>query len=136
MGLQIFVIRRSGGKRMAHLRGMPVLLLNTVGRKSGKLRITPVMFMLDRSNYVVTASNNGAESNPGWFLNLMENPRITIEVEGATKKVTAHKASPEERERLWPQLVQKAPFFEDYRKATKREIPMVVLQPIDVEARE
>ena len=129
MGLQIFVIRRSGGKKMAHLRGMPVLLLTTVGRKSGKRRVTPVMFVRDGSNFVVTASNNGAKSNPAWFLNLMANARVTIEVGGSTREATAHKANPEERERLWTQLVQKAPFFEGYSKGTKREIPMVVLQP-------
>jgi len=118
---------------MAYLRGMPVLLLTTVGRKSGKRRVTPVMFVRDGTNFVVTASNNGAKSDPGWLLNLMANELATIEVDGATRRVTAHRATPEEKGLMWPQLVQKAPFFEGYRKGTRREIPMVVLQPMEGE---
>ena len=131
MGLQVFVYRRSGGKRMGRLRGMPIVLVTNVGRKSGKKRVTPMMYMLDGNNYVVTASNNGADKNPGWFLNLMAAPRTTIEVDGITKEVVARKASQDEKGVLWPRLVAKAPFFEDYQKGTKREIPMVILEPTD-----
>jgi F420H(2)-dependent quinone reductase len=127
--LQVFVYRRSGGKRMGHLRGMPVLLLTTVGRKTGKRRVTPVMYIRDGDNFVVTASNNGRDKQPGWFLNLKARPQTTIEVDGMTKSVAAHQAIAEERGRLWPQLVERAPFFEGYQKSTSRDIPMVILQP-------
>ena len=129
IGLQIFVYRHSGGKRMARLRGMPILLLTTVGRKTGKQRVTPVMYIRDGDNYVITASNSGAAKNPGWFVNLKTNPQITIEVDGTIKTVTAHQASAEEKGRLWPQLVEQGHFFEGYQKKTKREIPMVILRP-------
>jgi F420H(2)-dependent quinone reductase len=129
MRLQIFMYRRSGGKMLGHLRGMPVLLLTTIGRKSGKRRVAPVMYIRDGNNYVVTASNSGDDKHPGWFLNLRANPQITIEVDGMTKRVTAHQASSQEKGRLWPQLVEKAPFFDGYRKKTRREIPMVILEP-------
>lgn len=134
IGLQIFVYRRSGGKRMGHLRGMPILLLTTVGRKTGKHRVTPVMYIRDGDNYVVTASNNGARDNPGWFVNLKKNPQIAIEVDGTTKSMMAHQANSEEKSRLWPRLVEQAHFFEGYNQKTKRDIPMVILQPTDTRA--
>lgn len=83
---------------------------------------------------MVTASNNGAENNPGWFHNLMVHPQTTIEVDGTTKSVMAHQASAEEKGRLWPEWTEKAPFFEGYRKRTSREIPMVIFQPSDAPA--
>ena len=116
---------------MGRLRGMPLLLLTTVGRKTGKKRVTPVMYIRDGRSYVVTASNNGAKRNSSWFLNLKANPQITIEVDGTRKSMTAHQASMDDKSRLWPQLVEQAPFFEGYRKKTKRDIPMVILEPID-----
>lgn len=132
--IQVYFYRRSGGKRMGRLRGMPILLLTTVGRKTGKLRVTPVMYLIDGRNYVVTASNNGADEYPAWFLNLKSNPRITIEVDSMRQDVIAHQASMEDQSRLWPQLVERAPFFEDYQKRTKREIPMLILEPTDGKA--
>ena len=129
--LQVYVYRRSGGKRFGRLRGMPLLILTTVGRKTGKKRVTPVMYIRDGDNYVITASNGGADREPGWFSNLKANPETTIEVDGMTRNVMAHKASPEEKGRLWPRLVEQAPFFEGYQKKTTRDIPMMVLHPTD-----
>lgn len=63
--LQIFMYRRSGGKTMGQLRGMPLLLLTTIGRKTGAQRVTPVMYIRDGDNYVITASNGGADKHPG-----------------------------------------------------------------------
>ena len=131
--LQIYMYRRSGGKRMGHVRGMPLLLLTTIGRKTGEQRVTPVMYIRDGDNYVITASNSGADKHPNWFLNLKANPRTTIEVGSMTVSVTARQASPEEKAGLWAQLVAQAPFFEDYTKKTTRNIPMVILQPISGE---
>ncbi len=128
MRFQIFMYRRSGGKRMGSLRGMPVLLLTTVGRKTGKQRVTPVMYIRDEDNYVITASNGGEDKHPGWFVNLRANPQATIEVGKIARSVIAHQASLEEKKRLWAQLVEQAPFFEGYKKKTTREIPMVILQ--------
>lgn len=128
---QIFMYRRSGGKTLGRLRGMPILLLTTVGRKTGKQHITPVMYIRDGNNYVITASNAGEAKHPLWFLNLQANPQTKIEVDGMTRSVRAHQASPEKKGRLWPQLVAQAPFFEEYRQKTTRDIPMVILQPTD-----
>lgn len=128
---QVVMYRRSGGRRFGHMRGMPLLLLTTVGRKTGQQRVTPVMYIRDGNNYVITASNSGAAKHPSWFVNLQANPHTAIEVDGITRRVLAHRASPEVKGRLWAQLVQQAPFFEGYRKKTTRDIPMVILQPTD-----
>jgi len=127
---QVYVYRRSGGRRLGHIRGMPVLLLTTVGRKTGKTRVTPVVYIRDGDNYVIAASNSGANRNPGWFMNLQANPQTTIEVDDMTLTVMAHKASTGEKGRLWVRLVEEGPFFEGYGKKTTRDIPIIILQPI------
>ncbi len=109
---------------------MPILLLTTIGRKSGKKLTRPVMYIKDGANYVIAASNAGLDRHPAWFLNLRSNPQVTIEVGGMKKTVMAVQASPEERERLWSQWVAKAPFYGDYQKRTTRQIPMVILRPV------
>jgi deazaflavin-dependent oxidoreductase (nitroreductase family) len=126
---QIAVFRRTNGNSMATLNGMPILLLNTVGRKSKKKRTTPVMYIRDGENYVITASNSGNVHAPGWFYNLQSTPRVTIEVPGNQLQVISSLIPPEEKHRLWAQLIDRAPFFDGYRKKTTREIPMILLQP-------
>ena len=128
--LQIYIYRRSGGKRLGHVRGNPILLLTTLGRKTGKQRVTPVMYMQDETNYVIIAANAGARRNPSWFANLQANPQTTIEVDDMTRTVMTHKASKEEKDRLWPRFVEQAPFLEGYRKKTTRDMPIIILQPI------
>jgi deazaflavin-dependent oxidoreductase (nitroreductase family) len=127
--LQIAVFRRTNGKRMAFMRGMPILLLTTVGRRTRQQRTTPLMYIRDGDSYVITASNNGRDTHPAWFLNLQASPQVTIEVTGKRLQAIASTATTAERERLWPQLVSKAPFFDDYQKGTTRPIPMVLLRP-------
>jgi F420H(2)-dependent quinone reductase len=128
--LQVAVFRRTNGRSMAFMNGMPVLLLTTIGRKSKKERTTPVMYLMDGENYVITASNSGNDHAPGWFYNLQSSPRVTIEVPGRQLQVTASIVPPDEKNRLWAQLIGQAPFFDGYRKRTTREIPMIMLQPV------
>jgi len=111
------------------MRGTPVLLLNTVGRKTGKPRTTPVMYIRDDDAYVITASNGGADKHPAWFLNIEASPQVEIEVPGKRIPVLASIATPVEHERLWAQLVARAPGFDGYQKGTTRIIPMVLLRP-------
>ena len=118
MQLQIFIFRRTRGKWMSSMRGMPVLLLNTVGRKSGKPRTTPLMYIRDGGAYVITASNSGADKHPAWFHNLEASPRVEIEIPGKRLPVSASKATPAEHDRLWAQQVAQAPFFDGYQKGT------------------
>ena len=121
--------RRSIRQGGASARGMSILLLHTTGGKSGLQRTTPVMYIEDGDNYVITASNNGRGIHPAWFLNLQASPNVEIEVPAGHLKVTATMTTQAERDRLWPQLVEKASFFADYEKGTTRQIPIVILHP-------
>lgn len=129
MRVQIAVFRLTNGKAMSAMRGMPILILTTLGRKTGNRRTTPLMYLRDGESYVITASNNGKDRQPAWFLNLQASPQVQIEVPGTRLDVSASVATQKERERLWAQLVARAPFFDGYQKGTTRTIPMVLLRP-------
>ncbi|MDX6481262.1 MAG: hypothetical protein QOG85_1772 [Gaiellaceae bacterium] len=109
--------------------GAPVLLLTTTGRKSGKQRTLPLLYLEDAGRYVVVASVGGAPKHPAWYLNLVANPTSTIEVGRRKLGVTATTASAEERTRLWPLLVGMYGAYEDYQAKATREIPVVILAP-------
>jgi deazaflavin-dependent oxidoreductase (nitroreductase family) len=127
--LQIAVFRTTNGNSLSSMRGMPFLLLNTVGRKTGKPRTTPLMYIRDGDDYVITASNSGRDWHPAWFINLQARPLASIDVPGRRLDITASIVAAEAYPRLWQQLVSQAPFFDGYRKSTKRHIPMLVLKP-------
>jgi len=111
--------------------GAPVLLLNTTGRKSGKARTTPLLYLKEGEDYVIVASNGGASKHPAWYLNLRENPATTVEVEGRKERIRAEEASPGEKARLWPKLVEMYPPYASYQKKTDRGIPVVILHPLE-----
>jgi len=125
----VWLYRISGGRFGNSMGGMPVLLLTTIGRKTGQHRTTPLMYIKDGENVVITASAGGDDVDPAWFKNLQANPRVTMEIKGVTQTVVAQVASPEQKGKLWPQLVAQAPNFGEYQRKTTREIPMVILQP-------
>jgi F420H(2)-dependent quinone reductase len=127
--IQVVLFRSTNGKFMASMRNMPILLLSTVGRKTGKSHTTPLMYLRDGESYVIIASNNGRDTYPGWYYNLKASPQVEIEIPGRRLQVTASVATPVEQDRLWPILVAKAPFYDDYRKQTARHIPMLMLKP-------
>lgn len=129
----IRLFRWSNGKLLSQFGGSRILLLTTVGRKTGEARTVPLMYIEDdRGNPVVTASNGGNPQPPAWFHNLSANPDVTIELPGRTQKLRARVATPDERGKLWTKLVSVEKRFLDYEAKTrgKREIPMVVLEPI------
>jgi len=127
--LQVVIFRATNGRALSSIRGMPILLLTTVGRKTGQRRTTALMYMRDGDDYVITASNSGGDRHPAWFHNLQASPLVEIEVPGKRLQASASVATPAERERLWPELVRQAPFFDGYRRSTSRSIPMVLLRP-------
>ncbi len=127
--VQIAVFRWTNGRSMSSMRGMPLLLLTTVGRKTGRPRTTPLMYIRDGDDYVITASNGGNDKHPAWFYNLQASSQVQIEVPSQRFQVSASVVTPAERERLWPQLVAQAPFFDNYQKGTTRLIPMIRLRP-------
>jgi F420H(2)-dependent quinone reductase len=106
------------------------LQLTTTGRKSGKQRTVHLIYIRDGAAYVVTASNGGRRSNPGWFFNLQSNPEALIHAHDTQMRVVAEVAGPEKRRELWAQLVHIAPMYSGYERRTQREIPMVLLHPV------
>jgi F420H(2)-dependent quinone reductase len=127
----VFLYNVSGGRIGGKMGQVPVLLLTTVGRKSGKQRTLPLVYIMDGPAYVITASAGGADKNPGWFFNIRSNPQATIQVKDKHINVTAEVAEPEKKSELWSQLVEVAPNFAGYQKRTSREIPMVILHPVE-----
>jgi F420H(2)-dependent quinone reductase len=132
--LSNFLYRSSGGRIAGRMNGGDVLLLTTTGRKTGKQRTLPLIYIRDGSAYVITASAGGADKNPGWFFNVRSNPQATIQVKDKQIKVLAEVAEPEKRSELWAQLVAKMPFYTRYEKRTSRQIPMVILRPVNEQA--
>jgi len=104
-----------------------LVLLTTVGRKTGQRRTTPMMFHRDGDRLLVIASNVGAPEHPQWYRNLLANPRVTVEVGNQTYDAVAAPTESEERARLWAMLKQTYPFFADHEASTDRAIPVVAL---------
>jgi F420H(2)-dependent quinone reductase len=107
----------------------PVLLVDHVGAKSGTRRTSPLVYARDGEDVVLVASKGGYPKNPAWFHNLMANPDTSIQIGSTHSQVHARVAGPEERKRLWPKVVQVYGGYEDYRRRTDREIPLVILEP-------
>ena len=129
--VMVFLYNVSGGRIGGKMGKAPVLLLTTTGRKTGKQRTLPLIYIMDGSAYVITASAGGADKHPGWFFNIRSNPQATIQVKDKHIKVTAEIAGPEKKPELWARLVEVAPNFAGYQKRTSREIPMVILHPVE-----
>ena len=112
--------------------GDRLMLLTTVGARSGKERTSPVMFHRDGERYVVIASKGGGPENPDWYNNLKANPVARVEVGTATGtemfEVRAHEAEGEERERMYAERVAIAPGFGEYQRNTSRRIPVMILE--------
>jgi len=130
--LNIFVslYRLTNGKFGGRVQGLPVLLLRTTGRKTGRERITPLGYFMEDDNYIITASNAGRDTHPGWFHNLRANPQVTVEIQNRQLEAEAEVAAPEKRRVLWLQLISLSPWYANYPKKTTREIPLVILHPL------
>jgi len=124
------VYRATGGLIGHRIPGFaPSLLLDHVGARSATKRTSPLVYGKDGQNLVLVASKGGYPKNPGWFHNLIANPDTTVQVGSQRRPVHARVATPEERERLWALMVGVYSGYEDYRRRTDREIPLVVLEP-------
>lgn len=128
-GTHEFWYRLSGGLIGGRIGGLPILLLTTTGRKSGKKRTMPLVYLPDGDNMVIIASNGGSDRHPAWWLNLKDNPQANVQLGRDETTVVAEKATGEERERLWRQVVEMYKGYDEYRRMTAREIPVVVLRP-------
>ena len=129
-GAHAGVYRATGGKLFGRMGKSPILLLNTVGRKSGKKRTSPLLYVMDGEDFVIIASKGGAPTHPAWYLNLRDNPDATVEIGDREVRVRAEEADPEEKARLWGKMVEIYPTYDDYQKKTEREIPLLILRPV------
>src|SRR5271157_95709 len=129
MEVNVSVIRLSRGRLGTTLGTQKVLLLHTVGRKSGKPRVTPIAYFQGEGGYFIVASNWGKYRQEAWFYNLMSHRNTTVEIHGKKLPVEAHQAEGEEYDRLWNYAIAHHPPYLHYREKTARTIPIVVLLP-------
>jgi deazaflavin-dependent oxidoreductase (nitroreductase family) len=126
------VYRATGGHVGHRFPGAPPsLLLDHVGAKSGTKRTTPLTYLADGDDLVLVASKGGNPRHPAWFHNLRANPDVTVQVGSRRLPVRARVATPEERTRLWPKVVDMYGGYAGYQRRTKREIPLIILEPRD-----
>ncbi len=130
MLLHAALYRLTKGRLGGVIGGNPLLLLHVTGRRTGKHYTIPLMFIRDGDAFVVIASAMGAPKHPAWFLNLLAQPRTTVQVRGTTVAVEASEAQGEERRRLWQRLRAPAPFLDRHEQKAGRAIPVVVLRPV------
>lgn len=125
-------VRASRGRVGGTLVGLPALELTTVGCRSGKRRTSMLTAPLTLGDtLVVVASAGGNDENPAWFRNLRDNPRVRVAVGGGpASDMVARVATPDERERLWPRIVEALPNYARYQERTSRVIPVVLLEPV------
>ena len=118
----------SSGRIGNTLRGLPILLLTTKGKKTGQLRTKALMYLPYGNDFVVIASNLGKENHPAWWINLLADPTATVQIKDSRFTVHAREAEESEREKLFQALAEKTPDYEQYRSWTSRRIPLVILE--------
>jgi deazaflavin-dependent oxidoreductase (nitroreductase family) len=120
----------SGGTEGTELKGRPVILLTTIGAKSGKIRKTPLMRVEHDGQYAVVASLGGAPKHPVWYFNIKANPRVELQDGAVTKDYDAREVLGEEKAVWWERAVAAWPDYAEYQKKTDRQIPVFVLTPV------
>jgi deazaflavin-dependent oxidoreductase (nitroreductase family) len=124
------VLRLSGGRLLATMRGMPAVELQTVGRKSGLPRSSMLTSPVhDENRVVLVASRGGSDGHPSWYLNLTANPDVEVTMYGRTRAMRARTATPEEKAALWPQIVAAYKPYDGYQERSSRDIPVVICEP-------
>lgn len=117
--------------RFTWLAGLPVLLLRTIGRKTGAERTAALVYLHDGNDLVVVASNGGSDRSPGWFYNIQRNAEVSVQIGRHRRRMRARVADHQERERLWPLVnANNSDRYDGYQAKTKRQIPLVILSPM------
>ncbi|MFA7297948.1 MAG: nitroreductase family deazaflavin-dependent oxidoreductase [Dehalococcoidia bacterium] len=129
LAVHVGLYRLTGGRIGARFMGGDVLILTTVGRRTGKRRSVPLIYLRDGDQYVVVASNGGSPTHPGWFHNATASGEATIEVGDRRMRTRARQANEAEHAALWPRLVAIYKGYADYQAKTRRQIPLVILDP-------
>ncbi len=122
------IYRMSNGRVGSKIAGLPVALLTTTGRKTGKVRTVPVASFEDGGDVLIIASYGGSPQHPGWFHNMVAKPDVTVQVGARTYSARAEVVRGSERDRVWKMVVDRAPNFGEYQKKTTRVIPVVRLR--------
>lgn len=123
----ILEFRANAGIVGGQFSDSPLLLLTTIGAKSGQQRTTPLVYTTDGDRLIILASKGGAPTHPDWYHNLLANPHVTVEVGSQQFQTEARFAEGAERERLFAQMAEAMPYFARYQRETSRQIPVVVL---------
>jgi F420H(2)-dependent quinone reductase len=128
---QVAAYEASGGVEGATLEGRPVVILTSVGAKSGKVRKNPVMRIVDGDRYVAVASAGGSPTNPSWYANLVAHPKVRLQDGASVREFQAREVTGDEKQYYWTVAERFWPHFPEYRRlAGGRDIPIMVLQPI------
>jgi deazaflavin-dependent oxidoreductase (nitroreductase family) len=122
--------RENHGKVGGNFEGAPLLLLHTVGARTGDPRVNPMMYLRDRDRFLVFASKSGADTNPDWYHNLLAHPDVRIEVGDETLDVHAEELTGAERDVKYAEQAALFPGFADYEEKTSRVIPVLALTPV------
>lgn len=124
------VVHATNGRVGGSARGMPVVELRTVGRKSGQPRSTMLTApVVDGDRVVLVASKGGDDRDPDWFRNLLARPEVELTMNGQGRAMRARRASPDEKADLWPRVVAANPGYASYQRRTQRDIPLVICEP-------
>ncbi|MEX2143476.1 MAG: nitroreductase/quinone reductase family protein [Anaerolineales bacterium] len=128
--LHRWILQASGGRIGARIVGLPVLLLYTQGRKTGRLRINPLCYLRQDTAYIVVGSNGGADTHADWYLNLRAQQQVWIEVNGTRIDVKVRQLARAEAERNYQQFAKVYSGYARYKRRTKRHIPVIALEPV------
>jgi deazaflavin-dependent oxidoreductase (nitroreductase family) len=129
-GLHRLVFRASKGRLLGRWGGLPVVMITTTGRRTGRPRTTMLVSPVQRNDaIVVVASNGGAPRHPDWFLNLQARPDVDVMMTGRRERMRARAATGKEKDLLWPLVTGRSPSYARYQQRTARDIPLVVLEP-------
>ena len=128
MTINTLLLQLSRGQIGGKLGKQTILILHTIGRKSGLDRAIPIAYFDYESHYLIVASNWGKDRQADWYLNLKKDPRAKLEIYGKTVSVVAHEAQGEEYDRLWKFATEHHPPYLDYQKMTTRHIPIMVFE--------
>jgi len=109
-------------------QGTKCLLLTTKGRKSGEPRELPLIYGTSGDDYLIVASKGGADTPPAWYLNLVAEPEVEVQVKGDRFKANAREATPDEKPEMWQTMTKEWPAYDAYQKKTERPIPVIVLE--------
>jgi deazaflavin-dependent oxidoreductase (nitroreductase family) len=128
--LNTWAYRATSGRLGGKFRGgAPVMLVTTIGRKTGARRTAPLLYLRDGERVVTVASKGGMDHHPLWYRNMQANPEVDVQIGAVVTPMRAHTASEAEKAALWPRLVAMYPDYAQYQARTKRTIPVVILSP-------